>query len=249
MDRLRQMVLPPSFEPGSTNRYQFRLDAQFNGDRQDPEIRVPQLRSSVAYIRWLSSPKSSVLILRGEARDTTHFSWFSPLVVRLSQDYKINGEAVAFQSCQEADTRQRGYRFVWVLRLLIAELLETMPPVLTLDALEDLSTKVRRSRAEKEADTLLGILQDICSTLSRVYLMVDRADLMRGDWEDCLGKLCQLARPRGAEGCVVKILVVGSCVTSDWVDFKERIGGIVGAGDLFELHCPEYSWSDGFGTL
>ena len=241
------MVLPPTFELGSTSRYQFRLDAQFNGDRQDPEIRVPLLRSSVAHIRWLASPKSSVLVLRGEARDTTHFSWFSPLALRLSQSWKRDGQAVAFQSCQEVDTKQRGYRFPWVLRLLVAELLETMPAVLSLDDLEALSTKVKKLQREREANDLLDITEQICSALTKVYLVIDRADLMRGDWEECLAKLCEVAKSKRSGGCVFKILIVGSRVTSDWVDVKQRLAGILGTEDVFELHSSEYSWSDGFG--
>ena len=94
----------------------------------------------------------------------------------------------------------------------------------------------------KEAELVLDVLAEIFLTLENVTLIIDRADLMRGDWEECIYKFCRLASLGEAGRCVVKVILVSSCVTNDWRSLKARIIGIVTEGQVFELHCSESDW-------
>lgn len=226
----------------AVNDYQLRLNATFDSHRQDPTSRLPELQRSEAYLGWSRTQQSSFLLIRGEAICLTHFCWFSPLVLRLSQDFRHAGEAVAFHCCQVMDTNGKGDRFISMLNHLIFQILETMPSSLDSTFTKSIWRKMDGLQWGKEEGLVLDVLAEIFLALENVTLIIDRADLMRGDWEECIYKFCRLASLGEAGRCVVKVILVSSCVMNDWRSLKARIIGIVTEGQVFELHCSESDW-------
>lgn len=226
----------------ATNDYQVRLEATFDGQRKNLCSRLAELQGSKVYHGWRCSQKSSFLVVRGEAKCLTHYCWFSPLMLRLFQDSRKSNETVAFHCCQDIDSSDKGDRFVSLLNHLIYQILETMPDPLDPAHTKFIWKKMDDIKWGNDLTLALDILAEILPTLKTACLIVDRADLLRGDWEDCIATLCLMASPTVSRGCAVKVILVGSKVTSDWRCLKERIVGLVGEKQLFELECSESDW-------
>jgi hypothetical protein len=243
LEKFRTRILPDHQSVSeAVNNYQLRLNTTLDSHRQDPASRLPELRSSEEYQGWSRTRQSSVLLIRGEAICLTHFCWFSPLMLRLSQDFRYAGQTVAFHCCQVMDSNEKGDRFVSMLNHLTLQILEKMPYTIASTSAKSIWRKVDSLQRGKEAGLILNVLAEIFSTLEMVTLIIDRADHMRGDWEESISELCRLANPREAGCCVVKIILVGSCVTNDWRSLKARMTDIVGEGQVFELQCSEADW-------
>lgn len=172
----------------------------------------------------------------------THYCWFSPLVLRLFQHFQETNERVAFHCCQLTDSSDKGDRFVSLLNHLTFQILETMPHPLDPTQTKSIWKKMDDAKWGSDPTLVLDILAEILPTLKTVCFIVDRADLLRGDWEDCIDRLCWLASPTVSRSCVVKMILVGSKVTSDWRGLKERMIGLVGKEQLFQLECSESDW-------
>ena len=244
LDKMRLDILPHNqYVKQAANDYQFRLDATFDGGHQDPASRLSELQSSKAYQGWSHAQKSTFLLLRGEARCLTHFCWFSPLVLRLFQDLRLAGETVAFHCCQVVDSSERGDGFISVLNHLTLQILETMPRALNSTSTKSIRNKINEPKWGKDVTLALKVLAEAISALASVILIIDRADLMRVDWEECISTMCLLASPRVTQGCIVKIILVGSGLNSDWSDPKEKMVGIVGEERTFEVYCSESDWN------
>jgi hypothetical protein len=140
------------------------------------------------------------------------------------------------------DSNEKGDRFISILNHLILQILETMPSALDSTFTKSIWRKIDCLQWGKEAGLVLDVLAEILSALESVTLIIDRADLMRGDWEECIYEFCRLAGSREAGSCVVKVILVGSCVTSDWRSLKARMINIAGERQVFELHCSESDW-------
>jgi hypothetical protein len=140
------------------------------------------------------------------------------------------------------DSNGKGHRFISMLNHLILQILETMPYALDSTFTKSIWRKMDSLQWGKEAGLVLDLLAEIFSTLENATLIIDRADLMRGDWEECIYEFCRLASSREAGRCVVKVIIVGSCVVNDWRSLKARMIDIVGEGQVFELHCSESDW-------
>jgi hypothetical protein len=165
-------------------------------------------------------------------------------MLRLWDDLKRGGEPVAFHCCQVLDSNEQGDRFTLVLRCLMVLLLDTTIPNLDTAALASFYKKSEQIQEGEDVGNAMILLSDICSALGRVSLIIDRADLMRGDWEENLSRLCSLIKLQDAAGSVVKIILVGSRSTTDWGGLKESMAHKVGIGRVFGLQCAESDWND-----
>ena len=140
------------------------------------------------------------------------------------------------------DSGERGDTFIFMLNHLTHQILETMPHALDSTSTKSIWSKIDALHWGRDAGLILDVLAEIFSALQKVTLIIDRADLMRGDWEDCINKFFVLASSGVARGCIVKIILVGSCITNDWRNLKARMIRSVGEERVFELHCSEVDW-------
>lgn len=214
----------------------------FDGQRRDIMCRLPELRSNGAYRGWETRARSSILVLRGEARQETHFSWFSPLIMALCREFQRAKMAVAFQCCQPRDTSDKGHQFVDVLNHLSFQLLYTMTQPLESESFRLIRDILSKPGWGRDPTLAMNVLTEIIRGLDSATLIVDRADLIRGDWEENLGLLCRLASKKISKGCVVKIILLGSRIRSDWRDVEARLTDYVGPDGVFELNCAEGDW-------
>ena len=214
----------------------------FDGQRRDIKGRLPQLRQTKEFQRWQTRKKSSILILRGEARQETHFSWFSPLTMALCRDYQRERTAVAFHCCQPLDNSAKGHRLVEVLSHLSFQLLHTSTRPLGLEAYQSIRDTFNKPGWGKDLNLAMSVLTEIIRNLDSVTLIVDRADLIRGDWEENLILLCQLTSRSIAQGCNVKLIVIGSRVRADWRDVEARMRDFAGAEGVFKITSAEGDW-------
>lgn len=222
--------------------YQARLEAMFDGQRRDVMSRLPELRNTPAYQGWEHRKSSSILLLRGEARQETHFSWFSPLLVATCRDLQRAKAAVAFHCCQPRDTGDKGHRFADVLNHLSFQLLYTMNRPLSSETYKSIRDTTGKAGWGRDATLARTVLAEIIRSLESATLIVDRADLIRGDWEENISLLCWLASKGASQGCAVKIILLGSRMRGDWRDVEANMVGFVGSGAFFEITCAEGDW-------
>ena len=222
--------------------YQVRLDATFDGQRQDIASRLPELRDSEAHRNWSRSQKSSFLVIRGEARHLTHFCWFSPLVLRLFRELQLANEVIAYHCCQVMDSSEPGDRFVTLLNHVTFQILQSMPHPLDPTTARCVLRRLDNPLWGEDPALAVDVLAEILPALKNVTMIIDRADLLRSDWEDCMSRFCRLASAKVSQNCVVKVILVGSCVTSDWRTLNEQMVGLVGEEQVFELNCSESDW-------
>jgi hypothetical protein len=180
--------------------------------------------------------------VRGESRSLTHFCWFSPLVLQLFHELRQADEVAAYHCCQVLDTSEPGDRFAPMLSHLALQILESMPQPLDPESVKSVRRIIDDPRWGSDPALILEVLAEILPTLKKVTLIVDRADLLRGDWEDCIGRLCRLASAKVSQRCITKIILVGSCVTSDWRSLNEKMIGVAGEEQVFQMDCPESDW-------
>ena len=140
------------------------------------------------------------------------------------------------------DSSEKGDRFIPMLNHLTLQILEAIPHALDSTLIKSIWKKMDDLQWGKDAGLVLDVLAGIFSTLEKVTLIIDRADLMRGDWEEYICTFCRLATMREAGRCVIKIILVGSCVTNDWRSLKARMISYFGEEQVFELHCSESDW-------
>ncbi|KAK9413710.1 putative Fungal STAND N-terminal Goodbye domain-containing protein [Seiridium unicorne] len=242
LESLRNHILPNhQSATRATNAYQFRFDATFKGYWQDAGTRLSQLQRREWYQSWKRVRESSFLLLRGESRDLTHFCWISPLMLRLFRDLQRAGEVVALRCCQTTDTIDRGDELVDMLSHLAIQILDGMSRGLNSVATKSISWKIDSPEWGRNVRLGLKVLAEILSSLEIVTLMIDRADLVHGDWEACLCELALLATPDLVGSCV-KIVLNGSCTMSDWRTVKEGLLGLVDEEQVLELECAESDW-------
>lgn len=195
--------------------YRFTLEAFFGRGPDFPSFNNCPLSQDPVYQDWKTSAGSSVLILQGDTKTRTHFSWFAPIIISLERLLRDNREQVAFHCCQTNKTSEPGHTPFTILSGLLLRFLEAQPEQVALQSVyQEMVIRLGSDWRQLEASDpdftsrILDTLFTDFNRLKRVFILLDRAHLIKDDGKRFLEDLAQAATTKSGE-CAVKLLLIG----------------------------------------
>ena len=202
-------------------RYVQTLDDAFDNARRFNEFRLDVLQQHEPYLRWFSEKNSALLLLYGS---TSHgdgeFSWLSHCLDPFVQMLHSQNQCYGVYLCKKSHNDQV-VLIASILRSWICQLIQYRRESHTSDPwIRQLRTEANKfSGQPNNVDLLIDLLKYILTGMSKVYLIIDRVDRVKGSTWQWLQRIVQLMK--SSQSTIYLLLIAEA---SGNLDFGQKFG-------------------------
>lgn len=211
LGELKLKLLQGNRTPNDTlNKYSLAVSEAFKNPGRLRNLDVNNITQNETYINWQNFKKSSILLIHGTTElKKGDYSWLSPAIFHFVRHFHDQHRLVLFHCCHDTNFMESDTPVYIVLSSLIFQILETQTAVLRDGTLyQELLSKVTDPAWQASAaQSAFEVLHRLLSSLSEVYLFVDRIDRIKGSASRFLESLGELVKK--SEN-VLKVLLVAS---------------------------------------
>ena len=208
---LKSQLLPDSHDPNDTlSRYSSEVRQSFRNPGRLNLLNVDQLMQEPIFKQWENSRKSSMMLLQGRTAITPpDYSWLSPVTFRLIDLYRTQNCLVIFHCCHDRVFMERDTPAHVVVSSLVYQVLDAQSSVLRdQQRFEELKRKLSdRSWSASSATAAFAVLSELLESFSKVYILLDRVDRVKGDPDKFLEPLVNLVK---WSKCTIKVFLTAS---------------------------------------
>lgn len=211
LNTLKGHLLPDGYDPRrALEQYSSDVKQAFENPGRLRLLNIDEFKEEAAFDCWEKSAKSHILLLRGSTVVTTvDFSWLSPAVLHLIDQYRAKDRLVVSYCCHDRVHMEKDTPLHVVLSSLIYQLLEAKASILQdRPRFEELKQKFSDPKWRANTATLpFAILKELLTMFEEVYIMLDRIDRIKGDADRFINPLVRMV---AESKCKLKVLLVAS---------------------------------------